>query len=178
MIARPFIAVALLVVFFIEMVVSGATTAWLIVRPGRSPEPGLLRIRYSGIDPIGAAVLGAMITLTPGTTTIDVDVERGELLLHLLDASDPASVARSIRKRFERPCRWRHIRAAMSRTAHPSIWLGGAAMTRRSSHLCPSLIRITRLLRQARTGTCTLRSSSRFLCLSVRTETPRRRSRG
>jgi multisubunit Na+/H+ antiporter MnhE subunit len=35
----------------------------------------------------GASILGGMITLTPGTTTIDVDMERREMLLHVLDAS-------------------------------------------------------------------------------------------
>lgn len=100
---RLLAALGLLAVFLFELVRSGLVTAWQIVRPGQPPEPGLIRISFSRLDPRGAAVLGAMITLTPGTTTIDVDLERGEMLLHLLDASDPPSVARSIRRRFERP---------------------------------------------------------------------------
>lgn len=105
MIARAFIALALLAVFVAELVVSGLATAWLIVRPGPAPEAGLMRIGYADLDEQGAAVLGALITLTPGTTTLDIDLERRELLLHLLDASDRQAAAASIHRRFERPLR-------------------------------------------------------------------------
>lgn len=103
--ARIVTALGLLAVFLGQVVMSGLTTAWLIVRPGRRPLPGLARVTFSGLDPVGAAMLGSMITLTPGTTTIDIDLERGEMLLHLLDASDPARAAREIRRRFEVPMR-------------------------------------------------------------------------
>jgi len=104
-IARLFTSVALLAVFLGQVVSSGATTAWLIVRPGPRPAPGLVRIGFTGLSPAGAAMLGAMITLTPGTTTIDIDLVRGEMLLHLLDASHPVALARDIRRRFELPMR-------------------------------------------------------------------------
>lgn len=97
-------ALSLLAVFLGQVVTSSLSTAWLIVRP-RRPEPGLMRIGFSGLSARGAATLGAMITLTPGTTAIDVDFERGQMLLHVLDASDPAAVADDIRMRFELPLR-------------------------------------------------------------------------
>ena len=95
-------AVSLIVRFVSAVVVSGITTAWQIVGPGDRPVPGLLRMRFSDLSPTGAALLGCITTLTPGTTTIDVDMERGELLLHLLDASDPAKTVTEIREQFER----------------------------------------------------------------------------
>jgi multisubunit Na+/H+ antiporter MnhE subunit len=102
---RLVVALRLSAVFLGQVVASGLATAWLIVRPGRRPRPGLVRVPFSGLDPVGAACLGALITLTPGTTTIDVDLEAGEMLLHLLDASDAEGAARGIRRRFERPLR-------------------------------------------------------------------------
>jgi multisubunit Na+/H+ antiporter MnhE subunit len=42
-----------------------------------------------------------MVSLTPGTTTIDIDMERRELLLHVLDASDTTALVDGIRKEFE-----------------------------------------------------------------------------
>jgi multisubunit Na+/H+ antiporter MnhE subunit len=60
-------------------------------------------MRFSGLDETGAALLGSLITLTPGTTTLDVDMERRELLLHLLDGSDPEGAVRSIHAELERP---------------------------------------------------------------------------
>jgi len=99
------VALWLVAIFLYEVVHSGLTTAWLIAGPGPVPTPGLVRVGFTDLDARGAAVLGALITLTPGTTAIDIDLDRGELLLHLLDASDPHSVAASIHRRFERPLR-------------------------------------------------------------------------
>lgn len=89
--------------FLWQLIVSGFTTAWWIIRPGRRPVPALVRMRYSNLDDVGVTVLGCLISLTPGTTTVDVDTARGELLLHMLDASDPAGAVAGIRKEFEAP---------------------------------------------------------------------------
>ena len=106
---RLLVGAKLVLLFLSDVVRSGLSTAWLIVRPGPRPTPGLLRMPFSGLDARGASVLGAMITLTPGTTTLDIALDeesgRGELLPHLLDRSDPEAAARAIRRRFEAPLR-------------------------------------------------------------------------
>jgi multisubunit Na+/H+ antiporter MnhE subunit len=99
--SRASAALVLLTRFVVQVVVSGLATSWAIVRPGEAPLPGLARMRFSNLDPVGAALLGCMISLTPGTTAIDIDMERGEILLHLLDASDPAKVMATIHEQFE-----------------------------------------------------------------------------
>jgi len=93
----------LLLRFLFQVVTSGLTTAWSIVRPGQRLTPGLVRMRYGNLSEFGVTVMGCMITLTPGTTTIDIDTERQELLLHLLDTSDPGRTIRKIRQQFETP---------------------------------------------------------------------------
>jgi multisubunit Na+/H+ antiporter MnhE subunit len=42
-----------------------------------------------------------MVSLTPGTTTLDIDEDRRELLLHVLDASDLDALVQGIRTEFE-----------------------------------------------------------------------------
>ncbi|TXK64942.1 Na+/H+ antiporter subunit E [Alkalisalibacterium limincola] len=98
--------VRLLLRFLWQVVTSGITTSWSIVRPGRRLVPGLIRMRYDNLSEFGVTVLGCMITLTPGTTTIDIDTERQELLLHLLDASHPVRTIEKIRKQFEAPLQY------------------------------------------------------------------------
>jgi len=49
-----------------------------------------------------AAILGAMITLTPGSTVVDIDVQKHKLLLHLLDAGSADAAIASIRHDFDR----------------------------------------------------------------------------
>ena len=39
--------------------------------------------------------------LTPGTTTVDIDMERGEMLLHLLDVAGAEEAVAGIRADFE-----------------------------------------------------------------------------
>jgi len=102
---RTFTALSLILVFLTQVLISGLITAWLIIRPGPRPTPGLFRVTFAELDPTGAALLGSLITLTPGTTTIDIDIEKNELLLHLLDASEPERTARDIHRRFELPLR-------------------------------------------------------------------------
>jgi multicomponent K+:H+ antiporter subunit E/multicomponent Na+:H+ antiporter subunit E len=96
---------ALLSRFLWAVVVSGLQTAWLIARGSRRPVAGFVRMRFSPMSEAGAALLGSLITLTPGTTTIDVDTERCEMLLHLLDASHAEATVTRIREKFEQPLR-------------------------------------------------------------------------
>lgn len=95
-------AVTLLGLFIWELLTSGLATAWAIIRPGARPRPGLVRLDYGDLEPLGAALLGSMMTLTPGTTTIDIDLQRRELLVHLLDASHAEATARKIQRRLQR----------------------------------------------------------------------------
>jgi multisubunit Na+/H+ antiporter MnhE subunit len=70
------------------VVVSGVETIAVILKTGRpgaaSPPVALVRVRFAPLSARGAALLGSMVSLTPGTTTIDIDMERYELLLHVL----------------------------------------------------------------------------------------------
>ncbi len=100
---RIAIAVGLLLRFIGQVLIAGFDTAWQILRPYKRPVPLFIRISYGPMTPRGAAVLGSLITLTPGTTTLDIDPERHELLLHMLDGSDPAGAVASIRHHFEAP---------------------------------------------------------------------------
>lgn len=89
--------------FLFQVVLSGTATAWLIVRPRKRPIPGLIRMTYSNLSDLGVSIMGCMISLTPGTTTIDIDPDRGELLIHLLDITDASDKVDGIRREFERP---------------------------------------------------------------------------
>jgi multisubunit Na+/H+ antiporter MnhE subunit len=95
-------SVVLIVSFAWQVVVAGASTAWLIVQPHRRPAPGLVRMEYEALSPTGAVLLACLVTLTPGTTAVDVDVSRRTLLLHMLDESRGRRSLAGIRRHFER----------------------------------------------------------------------------
>lgn len=96
-------ALTLLWRFPVEVVSSGWSTGWLILAGSRSLQPGFARMSYGEINETGAVVLGLLVTLTPGSTTIDIDPARRELLLHLLDTQDVEGILDTIRQRFAGP---------------------------------------------------------------------------
>lgn len=87
--------------FLWQVLWSGLVTARLILSPDRCRHAGLVRVTFGELSPVGAAVLGCMITLTPGTTTLDIDMDRREMLLHMLDARAPEQALEAIRNDFE-----------------------------------------------------------------------------
>jgi multisubunit Na+/H+ antiporter MnhE subunit len=91
--------------FPVEVVLSGGSTGWLILAGGRSLRPGFVWMNYGGISEAGAVALGLLLTLTPGTTTLDIDPVRRELLLHLLDTRDVEETLDAIHRRLVRPIR-------------------------------------------------------------------------
>lgn len=103
--ARFAVATLLTLRFLRALIVSGLQTVRIIAGASRvsgSPPPsGFVRMGFAPMGARGAALLGNMVSLTPGTTTIDIDMERRELLLHVLDASEPERLVAGIRRDFE-----------------------------------------------------------------------------
>lgn len=95
------LAAVLLLRFLWQVLVSGVATARVVLRPGPLPRAGLIRMEYAPMSPAGAALLGCLVTLTPGTTVIDIDPARREMLLHLLDVVQAEAAVASIREEFE-----------------------------------------------------------------------------
>jgi multisubunit Na+/H+ antiporter MnhE subunit len=98
---RVVAAGTLLLRFLWQVLVSGVSTARIVLRPGPQPPAGLIRMGFAPMSETGAALLGSLVTLTPGTTVIDIDMARHEMLLHLLDLSQAEATVASIREEFE-----------------------------------------------------------------------------
>lgn len=97
---------ALLVAIFVwQLVLSGFATLRIILAPRPAAHPVLMRYPFGPLGEGGAALLASLITLTPGTTVVDIDMVSRTLLVHLLDGRDEAAVAEGIRCHFERHVR-------------------------------------------------------------------------
>ncbi|MGA7178293.1 MAG: Na+/H+ antiporter subunit E [Thiobacillaceae bacterium] len=88
--------------FLKEAITSGWTTARIILRGDEDLQPGLVHMPYGELSDTAANFLGALVTLTPGTTTVDIDLARKEFLLHLLDARQAEATLASIQNDFLR----------------------------------------------------------------------------
>lgn len=68
----------------------------------RLERPGIVRVPIGARSERGVAVSALATTLSPGTALIDVDHERRDLLLHVIDASDPEAVRERLQRFYDR----------------------------------------------------------------------------
>ena len=68
----------------------------------RVEHPGLVRVPIGRRSERGIAVSALATTLSPGSVLIDIDRARGDLLLHVIDASDPDAVRERLQRFYDR----------------------------------------------------------------------------
>jgi multicomponent Na+:H+ antiporter subunit E len=71
--------------------------------PVTDMSPTILTYDTSELRPFEVAFLAQCITLTPGTTTIDVAEDRSELVIHAFNGSDVRAIRESITRELTRP---------------------------------------------------------------------------
>lgn len=86
-----------------DIVASAFVVAGQILGPEERIRPGFIWIPLSIREPYGLASLASIITMTPGTLSVDLSEDRHELLVHALHVDDPEDLIASIKQRYERP---------------------------------------------------------------------------
>jgi multisubunit Na+/H+ antiporter MnhE subunit len=88
-----------------ELILSGWSTARVILAPRGQVQGGFACLDYGDLGPDAASLLGVLATLTPGTTSLEIDTDRHEIRLHILDASQTETTLAAIRRDFVAPLR-------------------------------------------------------------------------
>jgi len=88
--------------FLYELVLANLSVARIVLSPSLPIRPGIIAYETKLESDLAITSLANMITLTPGTLTLDVSEDRRFLYIHTLNIQDPAEVAESIRYAFER----------------------------------------------------------------------------
>jgi multicomponent Na+:H+ antiporter subunit E len=94
--------VRLAVLFLRELVLSAYRVARLVVTPRMDLKPGIFAYRLKLDRNFEITLLANLITLTPGTLSVDVSPDRRTLFVHAIDCSDPERNRRDIADGFER----------------------------------------------------------------------------
>lgn len=89
--------------FFSAMLMSAWATSKTILFDSEAPKRGYAKLDYGNLSEPGVMILAALVTLTPGTSTLDIDTEKKELLLHVLDNTDIESLLDNLRHDFMEP---------------------------------------------------------------------------
>lgn len=99
---RPMAVLRLLGVVTIDILRSNIAVARIILYEPRPHAPRFMVIPLDLRAPAGLAVLGCIITATPGTIWSDYDRKANLLLIHILDLIDEDEWIRIIKGRYER----------------------------------------------------------------------------
>ncbi|MEM9853606.1 MAG: Na+/H+ antiporter subunit E [Pseudomonadota bacterium] len=99
---RVFYWIRLLVMFFYELIVSSAQVLWDIITPTLYARPAIIHMPLDVKSDTGILLVTNLISLTPGTLSIDVSEDRKTLTLHAMFADDPLAVCNSLKSGMER----------------------------------------------------------------------------
>ncbi|WP_026381208.1 Na+/H+ antiporter subunit E [Afifella pfennigii] len=99
---RSLRVVSLGFLFFYELVMSAIRVAWLVVQPKMPLRPAIIAYPLRVNRDFEITLLANLITLTPGTLSIDVSPDRRILYIHAVDVPDPDELKREIAEGFER----------------------------------------------------------------------------
>ena len=96
-------AVVGFVLFFVkELVVSSLRVAWEVLTPTSYRRPGVVAVPLDLDSDIEITLLANVVTLTPGTLSLDVSADRRTLYVHGMFIDDPEQFRREIKDGFER----------------------------------------------------------------------------
>jgi multicomponent Na+:H+ antiporter subunit E len=92
------------VLFFIfEVIKANIQIAYIVINPWYQLRPGIIAIPLDARTDAEITLLANLITLTPGTLSIDVSADRKVLYIHVVELGEqPDQVRHKIKERLER----------------------------------------------------------------------------
>lgn len=93
---------SLLALFLKELALSAWKVAVLVMSPRMDLKPGIFAFPLTVTRDFEITLLANLITLTPGTLSVDVSEDRKTLFVHAIDCSDVEATKRDIANGFER----------------------------------------------------------------------------
>lgn len=100
---RCFGFIRFVLVFGREFVVANLKVAWMVLFcSNESLHPNFVTLDVAGLTRPEILLLSYCISLTPGTTSVDICEDFRTLVVHALEASDPAAVRREINDSLKR----------------------------------------------------------------------------
>lgn len=99
---RSWRALLLAGIFIIELVKSSVNVAIIVLSPRRDLAPAIFAYPLQVGRDFEITLLANLITLTPGTLSVDVSPDRKILYIHCIDVPDVEAAIADIKNSFER----------------------------------------------------------------------------
>ena len=95
-------AIALAAFFLRELLLSSVRVAIDVLRPTFTMRPAIIQVPLDVHDDVQITLLANLISLTPGTLSIDVSDDKSNLYVHAMYGDDPDAEVQRIKHSFER----------------------------------------------------------------------------
>ena len=92
---------SLIALFVKELILSALKVAWLAVQPRINIRPAIIAYPLTVTTDAQITLLANMITLTPGTLSVDVSADRRTLYIHAIDIASKEALIGDIAAGFE-----------------------------------------------------------------------------
>lgn len=100
---KPLLAARYLLMLMWDVVWCNVEVAIQVLGPLRKLNPGFIAIPLDTDEPLTITLLASSISLTPGTVSVEVSIDRRHLYVHVLNLSDEAKTIATIKQRYEQP---------------------------------------------------------------------------
>lgn len=97
--------VRLILYFLYEFVISSIRVAWDVVTPRHHSSPAILQMPLDVKSDFEILLVTNLISLTPGTLSLDVTPDRKTLFVHAMFAEDPDALVAELKNGMERMVR-------------------------------------------------------------------------
>lgn len=96
-----FIKFSLFIVW--EILVANLRVALEVLHISKAAKPGVIAVPLSCRSEVEITLLANLISLTPGSLTLDVSSDRKDLYVHSMFADDPEKLKQEIKQKLEKP---------------------------------------------------------------------------
>lgn len=100
---RKLIDLLSLALFFLwELLISSLRVAWDVITPPQKSRPGIIAVPLDAETDIEITILANLVSLTPGTLSLDLSSDHKTLFVHAMFVDDPDQLRRDIKDGMER----------------------------------------------------------------------------
>ena len=100
--SRVYQMVKLILYFHWELLISSIKVAWDVITPTHHSTPGVIAVPIDARTNLEITLLANLVTLTPGTLTLDVSDDRETMLVHAMYVDDTRSLRAEVKRGMER----------------------------------------------------------------------------
>lgn len=88
--------------FIWELMLANMRIAWDVVTPKKYRQPGIVGVPLDAKSDVEITLLASLITLTPGSMSIDISEDRSTMYIHSMFVDDVESFRREVKEGFEK----------------------------------------------------------------------------